>query len=143
MSRTCLKNNSHTNIPMALVWSLMIILHISSVFHLRLLTTTNANLKQFTLIWSTCRKTPIYCFEVSSRLIEFNQVCFILYVLLFSIITNYFIFQGEHLEVKCTVYWQLTVKHISIQSDHKWNLKNIPKDFYKICTWFIKLFNEI
>lgn len=114
-----------------------------NVFHLRLLTTTNANLKQFTLIWSTCRKTPIYCFEVSSRLIEFNQVCFILYVLLFSIITNYFIFQGEHLEVKCTVYWQLTVKHISIQSDHKWNLKNIPKGFYKICTWFVKLFNEI
>lgn len=38
--------------------------------------------QKISIILSTCRKIPVQCFTVSSRVIDFNRCCFILYKIL-------------------------------------------------------------
>lgn len=120
VSTTCRKDNPDTNISTALGLSSMVILSISSGFHLKLLLKNEINWKDLPVTRGTCCKNPVSSFDVSSRVIDFYRQRLILFVPLLrkhigyktvnmsyhfiEQFQNYLIFDSKHLAVFLCVY---------------------------------------
>lgn len=66
------------------------------------------------LMWGKCWKTPTCCFEISFRVIDFNQYCFILSILLLKRRTLYWLRNVENV-----IYFYLKFLNFSIYQSER------------------------